>query len=157
MFSETSFITLLLLQLFTIWNTALYIVPFFLFFPPQDNAEAIHPVEPGASQVDRSLNEDANTKEVEVLTGCINGQETAQAVNNSTVVKTEKEVNTEFQHQNYFTNVDDTLIKNEMEKNILQEHALHQNGVDINIKCEVKDEIKIEEHEICVEDTQDVR
>lgn len=128
----------------------------FLF---QNNTEAVLLVDLSTSQLDRALNEDCppytNTKEVEVLKGYINGQETAKAVNNSTVVKIEKEMNKEFQHQNY--SVDDPLIKNEMEKDILQEHALHQNGADINVKCEVKDEIKIEEHEICVEDIQDVR
>jgi hypothetical protein len=105
------------------------------------------------------LNEDclpnANTKAAEVLKGYINGQETAKAVNNNTVIKIEKEINKEFQHQNY--SLDDPRVKNETEKNILQEQALHQNDVDINVKCEVKDEIKIEEHEICVEDIQDVR
>lgn len=125
----------------------------------QDNTEVVLPVDPGTSQSDRSLNEDclpnANTKAAEVLKGYINGQETAKAVNNNTVIKIEKEINKEFQHQNY--SLDDPRVKNETEKNILQEQALHQNDVDINVKCEVKDEIKIEEHEICVEDIQDVR
>ncbi|PNF32602.1 hypothetical protein B7P43_G18095 [Cryptotermes secundus] len=127
----------------------------FLF---QDNTEAVLLVDLSTSQLDRALTEDcspyANTKEVEVLKGYMNGRETAKAVSNSTVVKIEKEMNKELQHQNY--SVDDPLIKNEMEKNISQEHSLHQNDAYVNVKCEVKDEIKIEEHEIFVEDVQDV-
>jgi hypothetical protein len=128
---------------------------FYLLFSFQEKIEPVLLVDQGTSQLEQSLNEDclpyADTKKVEVLKDYINWQGTAKAVNNNTVIKTEKDMNKEFE------NVDDPLIKNEMEKHISQEHVLHQNGVDINVKCEVKDEIVIEEHEICVEDTQDVR
>jgi hypothetical protein len=142
-----------MLQLLPVWNTTICIVRLFQrCFHFQDNTGAIVLVDQGTSQLDRPLNEDwlpnAHTTEVVVLEG---------ALNSHTVVETEKEVTDKFLHENHFENVDHALIKNEMGKNTSQEHELHQNGMDINVKCEVKDEIKIEEHEVYVEDIQDVR
>jgi hypothetical protein len=127
----------------------------------QDNTEAVLLLDPVTGEVSQSVNkvclQSVTTKKVEALRDKRTGEENVQAVENNAVIKIEEESNNELQHNNSSENMGDIVVKKETEESISQDHALWQKNVNINVKCEVKDEIMIEEHEICLEDVQDVR
>lgn len=122
----------------------------------QDNTEAVLLVDPVTGKLSRSVNEVClpNVNAKELLKDERTGKEHDHAANTNTSMQIKEEINKEFQDNNYSENLTNIVIKKEAEENIFIEHAPCQNNVDVKVKCEVKDEIMIEEHEIYVEDVQ---